>query len=106
MKYLNSLAHLCFQQSALKGFWDVERNKGEMIALMHSELSELLEATREEEPPPSEKIEGFSLEEEECADIIIRVLDYCGGFNLDVASAVEAKLQYNKNRPHKHGKVF
>ncbi len=27
-----------------KGWWDKERNDGEMIALMHSELSEALEA--------------------------------------------------------------
>lgn len=106
MKYLNSLARVCFQQSAVKGFWDQERNKGEMIALMHSELSELLEAVRSPDAPESEKLEGFSLEEEECADIIIRVMDYCGGFDLDIASAVEAKLQYNRERPYKHGKVF
>lgn len=106
MKYLNSLAHVCFQQSALKGFWDEERNKAEMIALMHSELSELLEAVRMTEEPQSEKLEGFTLQEEECADIIIRVLDYCGGFGLDIGGAVEAKLYFNKHRPDMHGKLF
>ena len=29
-----------------KGWWDSERNDGELIALMHSELSEALEALR------------------------------------------------------------
>lgn len=30
------------------GWWDDERNSGELIALMHSELSEALEALRNE----------------------------------------------------------
>ena len=108
MNSLNALAEICYKQSAEKGFWDEgpDRNRAEMIALMHSELSEWLEALRDPDEPESQKLDGFSLEEEEAADIIIRVLDYCGGFGLDVGNAVAAKLYYNSLRPEKHGRLF
>ena len=56
------------------GWWDAERNNGEMIALMHSELSEALEAERHGNPP-SDHIPKFSGMEEEFADVIIRIMD-------------------------------
>ena len=36
----------CHKTAKEKGWWDSERNEGEIIALMHSELSEALEAMR------------------------------------------------------------
>ena len=32
----------CHSTAKLKGWWDDERNDGELLALMHSELSEAL----------------------------------------------------------------
>lgn len=95
--------------SMSKGFWDEgvgNRNLAEMVALMHSELSELLEAIREEKMPRSEKIPDFSLEEEECADLFIRLADYCRARGVRLERAVIAKMNYNMGRPHKHGKRF
>lgn len=108
MSNLSPLAKLCYQNSFNKGFWDdgPDRNKGEMIALMHSELSKLLEAVREEDMLMSEKIDGFTLEEEEIADLLIRALDYAYGWNLDIDGAVKAKMFYNGLRPERHGKLF
>ena len=40
------------------------------------------------------------------ADAIIRILDYCGEYKLNIAGALAAKMEYNLQRPHKHGKNF
>lgn len=53
---LNTLAAKIHETARDHGFWDKERNFGEMIALMHSELSEALEAHREGNPPRYYKI--------------------------------------------------
>jgi NTP pyrophosphatase (non-canonical NTP hydrolase) len=88
-----------------KGWWDTERNDAEMICLMHSELSEALEALRHGNPP-DDKVPEFTGLEAELADCIIRIMDYAEGRNLRVAEALEAKTDFNKTRPYKHGKNF
>ena len=105
--HLKILAQRCHRQSVQAGFWEEgdDRNEGEMIALMHSELSETLEAIRDDNPE-SEKIPGFSMVEEELADLIIRVLDYAHWKSLDLDRAIIAKLNYNAQRPYKHGREF
>lgn len=54
----------------------LNRSLAEMMALEHSELSERLEAVRKN--LQSDHIPGFSGEEEETADSLIRLFDYCG----------------------------
>lgn len=83
------------------GWWDGEQNDAEKIALMHSELSEALEAMREGNPD-SDKI-AFTSVEEELADCVIRILDYAGRQQMDLAGAIMAKHEYNLTRPYKHG---
>ncbi len=83
-----------------KGWWDKERNDGEAIALMHAELSEALEAMR------VNNWDGKDGVGEELADCVIRILDYCGGKDIDLEKEILAKHIYNKTREYKHGKEF
>ena len=98
----NTLEEAVHELAVSKGWWEKERNKGEALALIHAEISECLEALREEHKL-SEKARGFSCVEEELADVVIRIMDFARGFNYDVAGAIEAKFEYNTGRPYKHG---
>lgn len=86
------------------GFWDKERNVGEMIALAHSELSEALEAHRKN--LSDDHLPDRSGLEVELADTIIRIMDMGAGLELDIAGALVDKLEVNAKRGYKHGKNF
>ena len=79
-----------------------ERNEGEMLCLIHSELSEALEGLRHGNPQ-SEKTPEVSSVEEELADVIIRIMDMARQRCWDVGGAVAAKIQMNAGRAYKHG---
>lgn len=77
----------------------VDRNVPEQLALMHSEISEALEAFRKnlnDDHLPHRQ--GFEVE---LADLIIRVLDTAGAYALDLDGAFWEKLAYNAQR-HDH----
>ena len=99
---LNVLAEEVFQIAKEHGWWEGQRNNGELIALMHSELSEALENLRHGEPP-SDHIPDFKGIEEEFADVIIRILDMSHARGYRIGEAVLAKIEFNRNRPYKHG---
>lgn len=65
-----------------------------VLALIHSEVSEALEAFRHDQR------EHFP---EELADILIRVLDCAAGLGIDLDSAVAMKLEKNRHRGVRHG---
>lgn len=71
----------------------------EMLALIHSEVSEALRQGN----PPDDKIPQFSGAEAELADVIIRIMDLSCARNWDVAGAVTAKIEMNKSREKMHG---
>jgi len=98
---INLLIKRSHDTAMVKGWWDDERNNGELIALMHSELSEGLEALRTN--AKSDKIKEFYGIEEELADILIRIFDMVGDRKYRLAQALLAKMEYNKSRPVMHG---
>jgi NTP pyrophosphatase (non-canonical NTP hydrolase) len=100
----NILAEQVYENAKAHGFWDKERNDGEMHTLMHSELSESFEAIRHGNPP-SDHIPEYLGTEEELADCIIRIMDISHARKWRVAEAVLAKMEFNKGRPYKHGKT-
>jgi NTP pyrophosphatase (non-canonical NTP hydrolase) len=91
-----------FVTACAKGWHDKPREVGTEIALVHSELSELLEGLRHGNPP-SEHIPEFSAAEEEVADVVIRLLDMSKKHGWRIAEAIVAKAEFNRGREHKHG---
>lgn len=86
------------------------RHIATMLMLASSELVEALEIVRcgviltEVARNTSGKPEGFPIE---LADCIIRVLDTAEFLGIDIESAIEVKMEYNKTRPYRHGnKLF
>lgn len=97
----NAIQTDVFNTAKSKGWHDTERNDGEMIALMHSELSEALEALRKD--LTSDHISEYSGIEEEFADVIIRIMDMSELRGYNMAEAIIAKAEFNKTREYKHG---
>ncbi len=110
---LENLVEACHKNSRSKGFWDGPENDNipTKIALLHSELSEMLEAFRKGNPKCEKAIDvlsGIGLRritsiEEEAADVFIRLLDLCGRLNIDLGRVTLAKMDYNAKRAHMHG---
>ena len=75
---------------------EIERNFGEVIALMHSELSEALEAHRKN--LIDDKLPDRRGIEVELADCIIRILDTGAALGLDIPGAFIDKNRYNQIR--------
>ena len=97
------------ETSASKGWWkNPDRNIGELLALIHSEISEALEVYREQGNDGLKKTwteddgkpEGFTIE---LADAVIRIADLCGALGLELEEALETKMEYNRSRPQRHG---
>lgn len=125
--YLNTLAKEVHANAHSKGFYDdgAGLNTGERLALIHSEVSEALEADRKghfcnvrnihsvfDSLVNDEDYKTFfeqrikNTYEDEMADIVIRVLDDCALKGIDIDGHVFAKMRYNSLREYKHGKKY
>ena len=74
----------------------IERNVPEMLALIHSEISEALEGIRKNKA--DDHLPHRKSVEVELADSLIRIFDLAGYLNLDLAGAYVEKRQYNDSR--------
>ena len=81
----------------------IKRNKGELLALIHSEISEALEGERKN--LMDDKLPQYPMPAVEIVDAIIRGLDYLAGFwpDVNVQEVFDAKMKYNATRKdHTH----
>ncbi len=126
MQTLNELRDKIYLNAKDKGFWDQERNIGEALMLVVTELSEGLETHRAtgkielvddkikeamNQMADDEFKEHFALIvkdkfQDEMADSIIRILDLCGGLGIDIEWHIAAKMRYNATRSKLHGKKY
>jgi NTP pyrophosphatase (non-canonical NTP hydrolase) len=102
---LASLVSVAFGMARERGWHDRALNVPEKLALIHSEVSEALEAFRIGDmglrvDSATGKPEGFDAE---LADVIIRIGDLAGILNIDLEEAIVVKMKYNATRPYRHG---
>lgn len=99
-------------QNKQMGWWDNPREIGTLLCLVHSEVSEAMEGARKN--LMDDHLPHRSMLEVELADAVIRILDIAGGYDLDLAGAIEEKVTYNRiradhqreNRAKEGGKQF
>lgn len=107
-----------YDVNTANGWFEDDRTVGDDLALLHSEVSEALEAFRswgladvtaqeckthgEGEPEVSHrcKPEGFG---SELADVFVRLLDTCQRRGINLRAEVVRKIAYNATRGHRHG---
>jgi NTP pyrophosphatase (non-canonical NTP hydrolase) len=76
----------------------LKRNPAEMLALMHSEISEFYEAAGVDE-----KLPAFPARQVELADLYIRTMDFAGYLGLDLDGVIFLDL---KRKPSYEGAEF
>jgi len=118
---LNEIAKLAYETARDKGFWDKDRNIGEQLMLVVTELSEALEAHRKSDDftggidnNTKQKIYNNPVlfaEYKDCfpaeiAGAFIRLFDFCGGHKIDIEFWIIAAMEYNKTRGYKHSKNY
>ncbi len=102
---LNELGKEVHDWAIEQGFYDKERNFGETMMLITTEVAEAFEEYRDGRAYDLNRWENGKVEgiPSELADVIIRVLDTMTYYGIDIDTIVRAKIDYNKTRPHMNG---
>ena len=105
---INFLSQEAYHTAKRNGFHENDGQSSQVgmaLALIHSEISEALDALRSGNPP-DKHLTQYSSFEVELADAVIRILDLAGSQDMDIGGAILEKMKYNSSRPYKHGKSF
>ncbi len=126
-KTINELCTEVHEGVKKRGFWEEPMPVGQGLMLMVSELAEALEADRKGRYA---NMDAFNIDrqgtpfhenaltksafeehikdtfEDELADTVIRIFDWCGAMSIDLEKHIELKMAYNETREYKHGKAY
>lgn len=103
---INEIAKLIHENAINHGWWEVKRKFAEIAALIHTEISEAVEADRIKAPLvyyKNGKPEGVAVE---LIDCVIRIFDYLEHEGVDIEEVIAQKHAYNLTREYKHGKAY
>ena len=98
---LNGFAKMCHDAN-IKWWHDLEtgalldRNKGELLMLIVSEIAEAMEGERKD--IMDDHLPHRKMAEVELVDALIRIFDYAGAYNMDISGAFKEKMEYNLHR--------
>ncbi|WP_343728498.1 hypothetical protein [Duganella sp.] len=94
----------CHGAAVYSGWWNdpatgmrIERNTGEMLMLIVSEVAEGMEGDRKS--LMDDKLPHREMLEVELADAVIRIFDLAGSRGYDLGAAISEKLAFNLQRP-------
>jgi NTP pyrophosphatase (non-canonical NTP hydrolase) len=98
------LSQQCHGAAVAGGWWNdprsgeqIQRNTGEMLMLITSEVAEAMEGHRKN--LMDDKLQHRKMFEVELADAVIRIFDLAGSQGFDLGSTIAEKIAFNLQRP-------